>query len=323
MRILVTGGAGFIGSHVAKALAQAGHVPIVFDSLLNGHRAAVKWGDLVVGDIRDTAQLTDALKNNSIEAVIHVAGLIEVGESVKDPLSFYDANTVGSLSLARALKASKVKYLVFSSTAAIYGLPQTKQISEGHPKSPVNPYGWSKLAAERIFFDTAATGAFSVVPLRYFNAAGADPEGELGENHSPETHLIPRACLAALGKVPPLQLFGDNWPTPDRTAIRDYIHVSDLATAHLKALEYLVKGGESQAFNLGTGQGKSVREVLTAVSKVAGKEVPTEIRPRRAGDPPVLVANPAAAHKLLVWKPQYATLDKICQTAWDWFSQHA
>lgn len=321
MRVLVTGGAGFIGSHVAKALHQAGHIPLVYDSLRNGHREAVRWGDLLIGDVRDTAQLTAALQERKVEAVIHLAGLIEVGESVKDPLSFYDVNTAGSLSLARAMQAAGVKYLVFSSTAAVYGNPQMEKITEDHPKAPVNPYGWSKLTAERIFLETAATGSFAVVPLRYFNAAGADPDGEIGENHNPESHLIPRACLAILGKVPPLQLFGNDWPTPDKTCIRDYIHVSDLARAHVKALEYLAKGGESRPFNLGTGHGSSVQEVIDMVGKVAGKPVPHAVVGRREGDPAVLVANPAAAMELLGWNPEYASIEPLCQTAWQWLSR--
>ncbi|HSI20939.1 MAG TPA: UDP-glucose 4-epimerase GalE [Verrucomicrobiae bacterium] len=321
MNVLVTGGAGFIGSHVAKALSRAGHVPVVFDSLHNGKQEAVLWGEMIKGDVRDTAQLSEVIRTNGIEAVIHLAGLIEVGESVKDPLSFYETNTAGSLSVARAMLANGVKYLVFSSTAAVYGSPVSEYLKEDHITQPVNPYGWSKLAAERIFLEASATGGLRVVPLRYFNAAGADPEGELGENHNPETHLIPRACLAVKGDIPALTVFGDDWSTPDGTCVRDYVHVTDLASAHIKALEYLVKGGESRPFNLGTGKGYSVREIIAAVSEAAHLPVPHAFAARREGDPAVLVADSGDAKAILGWQPEHSSLKELCTTAWKWFSR--
>jgi UDP-glucose-4-epimerase GalE len=318
MNILVTGGAGFIGSHVAKALKQAGHTPVVVDNLSKGKREAVKWGQLLELDLHDTKNLALILRDNSIEAVIHLAGSIEVGESVSDPLKYYWNNPGATMSLLQAMKEASVDKIVFSSTAAVYGNPQSEKIAEDHPTLPVNPYGRSKLIVEDMLRDLATTGALRFVALRYFNAAGADPEGEIGENHDPESHIIPRACLAILGKVPELTVFGNDWPTPDGTPIRDYIHVTDLASAHVKAVEYLVNGGESQSMNLGTGSGYSVGAVLEAVSAAAGSSVPYSFGPHRAGDPAVLVADSTKAQRVLGWKPEHSSLQEICQTAWNW-----
>jgi len=318
MKILVTGGAGFIGSHVAKALKEAGHDPVVLDNLSAGKQEAVKWGSLVQAELADTANVAQILKDNAIEAVIHLAGSIEVGESVTNPLKYYRNNSAATISLLEAMQMAEVEKIVFSSTAAVYGNPQTESIAEDHPKNPVNPYGRSKWMIEQILQDIAATGKLQYVALRYFNAAGSDPEEEVGENHNPESHLIPRACMAILGKVPALTVFGNDWPTPDGTPIRDYIHVSDLATAHVKAVEYLVKNGKSRAFNVGTGNGLSVHAVLDAIEKAAAKPVPYSVGPRRDGDPKILVADATAAKEILGWQPVHSSLEEICTTAWKW-----
>lgn len=318
MNVLVTGGAGYIGSHVTKALAQQGHNPVVFDDLSKGFADAVRYGTLVQGVIQDEETLRGVFREHHIEAVVHMAGSIEVGESVEQPLAYYANNTAGVISLLNAMAAEGVVRLVFSSTAAVYGNPQTDTLKEDHPLQPVNPYGWSKRMVEQILADTARTGTLTYVALRYFNAAGADPAGELGERHNPETHLIPRACLAILGEVEALTVYGDDWPTEDGTPIRDYVHVSDLAVAHVQALEYLAAGGASEVMNLGTGTGYSVGSVLKAVEAAAGTPVPVTLGPRRAGDPVRLVADPSKARQLLQWQPQHSELAEICQTAWNW-----
>ena len=318
MNILVTGGAGFIGSHVAKALHAAGHAPYVVDNLSNGNKAAVQWGDLIVAEIEDVESITKVLQENKIEAVIHLAGSIEVGESVINPLRFYKNNTTATICLLQAMHAASVDKIVFSSTAAVYGNPLSEHISEGHQIIPVNPYGRSKFMIEQILVDAAAASSLRFIALRYFNAAGADPEGMIGENHDPESHIIPRACLAILGKVPELTVFGNDWPTLDGTPIRDYVHVSDLAIAHVLALNFLNQGGESQALNLGTGKGYSVKEVLDSVSKAAGIDVPYSFGPHRAGDPAVLVADSSKAKQVLQWTPAHSSLEEIAATAWAW-----
>ena len=318
MNVLVVGGAGYIGSHVAKALHQAGHTPIVFDNFSAGKRDAVLWGECIEGDLNDFRVIEKALRATQVEAVIHLAGSIEVGESVQNPLKYYQNNTAATVNLLRAMQAVGIRKVVFSSTAAIYGNPEQESISENHPKNPVNPYGRSKLMIEEIMRDTAETGSLQYVALRYFNACGADPDGQVGENHDPESHIIPRACMAILEKVPALTIFGNDWPTPDGTPIRDYVHVTDLASAHVSALEYLVDDGKSAAFNIGTGSGHSVLEVLSCIEKISGKVVPYTFGLRREGDPKILVADSRAAQEILGWEPKHSSLEEICTTAWKW-----
>jgi UDP-glucose-4-epimerase GalE len=317
----VTGGAGYIGSHVAKALARAGYVPVTFDNLGNGHREAVRWGPLVQADLADVSALERAIKAHAIEAVIHLAGFIEVGESVREPARFYRNNFANALAVLEAMRVAEVGVFVFSSTAAVYGVPQRVPMTEDHPTSPVNPYGESKLMVEWALRALHRAHGLRWMALRYFNASGADRDGEIGESHEPESHLIPRACLAALGRLPPLQIFGNDYPTPDGTAVRDYIHVEDLAAAHVRALEHLRAGGESLALNLGTGSGHSVAAVIRAVERVSGRKVPLEYAPRRAGDPPVLVADPSAAQRVLGWHAAIPDLDAIVASAWRWHAR--
>ncbi|MFB3922743.1 MAG: UDP-glucose 4-epimerase GalE [Terriglobia bacterium] len=318
MRVLVTGGAGYIGSHTAKALAKAGHEVVVLDNLSSGHRWAVKWGPCVEGDLADAAVLRTALKAYGIDAVMHFAASIQVGESVRDPKKYFWNNVVNTLRLLDAMLEAGVAHIVFSSSAAVYGKPEKVPIPEEHPTRPVNPYGDTKLMMERALEHYGAAYGLRWAALRYFNAAGADAEGELGEEHEPETHLIPLVIKAALGKRPFVEVFGTDYATPDGTAIRDYIHISDLADAHVKALQYLARGGESIALNLGTGRGHSVREVIAAVARLANGQVPTRDAPRRPGDPPVLVADPSRAMSVLDWKPQCPGLDRIVESAWRW-----
>jgi UDP-arabinose 4-epimerase len=318
MRVLVTGGAGYIGSHTAKALAQAGHEVVVLDDFSGGHRWAVKWGPCVEGDLGDVALVTQALKTYGIDAVMHFAASIQVGESVRDPKKYFWNNVVNTLRLLDAMLAAGVPHIVFSSSAAVYGHPEKVPIPEEHPTRPVNPYGDTKLMMERALEWYGAAYGIRWTALRYFNAAGADPDGELGEEHDPESHLIPLVIRAALGRTPYVEVFGTDYATPDGTAIRDYIHIVDLADAHVKALQYLARGGESRAINLGTGEGHTVREVIAAVSKVSGTPVPARDTPRRAGDPSALIADPAQAVSLLGWKPRHASLSEIVESAWKW-----
>ena len=320
MRVLVTGGAGYIGSHTAKALAQAGHEPVVFDNFSGGYRWAVKWGPCVEGDLADRDSLKSVLKEHQVEAVMHFAANIQVGESVRDPRKYFWNNVVNTLNLLDAMLEAGVRDIVFSSSAAVYGHPEKVPIPEEHPTRPASPYGETKLMTERALFWYGAAYGLRWTALRYFNAAGADPDGELGEEHAPETHLIPLAIRAALGRSPLVEVYGTDYPTPDGTAVRDYIHIVDLADAHLCALEYLRCGGESMALNLGTGHGHSVREVITAVGRMSNGRVPTRDSPRRAGDPPVLIAGPARAMSLLGWKPRFPELDAIVESAWKWHS---
>jgi UDP-arabinose 4-epimerase len=316
--VLVTGGAGYIGSHACKALARAGYRPVVFDNLARGHRAAVRWGPLVEGDIADQARVEAALREHRAAAVMHFAGLAYVGESVADPALYYHNNLAGSLSLLAAMRAAGVAVIVFSSTCAVYGIPQRVPIPETAPQLPVNPYGETKLAIERALAWYGAAYGLRTAALRYFNAAGADPEGEIGECHDPETHLIPLVIAAALGRRPALEVYGTDYPTPDGTAIRDYIHVQDLAQAHVRALAHLLGGGDSLALNLGTGRGYSVREVVARAAALSGRPVPTRPAPRRPGDPPALVADPACAAERLGWRAQISDLDTILRTALAW-----
>jgi UDP-glucose-4-epimerase GalE len=320
MRVLVTGGAGYIGSHTAKALAKAGHEPLVLENLSAGHRWAVKWGPLLDWDLADTEMLPQFLEKEHVEAVLHFAASLLVGESMQEPRKYFWNNVVNTLRLLDAMLEAGVKRIVFSSSAATYGNSQKVPIPEDHPKEPVNPYGETKLAMERALQWYGNAYDLRWVALRYFNAAGADPDGELGESHHPEAHLIALAIQAALGQRPHVEIYGTDYPTPDGTAIRDYIHVTDLADAHVRALEYLAEGGESRALNLGTGQGYSVREVINAVGKISPHEVPFREGPRRAGDPPVLVADASHAGKALGWKPQHSRLEAIIQDAWNWHS---
>jgi UDP-arabinose 4-epimerase len=318
MRVLVTGGAGYIGSHTAKALAKAGHEPLVLDNFSSGHRWAVKWGKLLDWDLATTQMLPQFLEEERVEAVLHFAASLLVGESVRNPRKYYWNNIVNTLNLLDAMQGAGVKRIVFSSSAAVYGDPKQVPIPENHSKDPVNPYGETKLAMERALHWYGNAYDIKWVALRYFNAAGADPGGELGECHDPETHLIPLVVQAALRKRPPVEVFGTDYDTPDGTAIRDYIHVTDLADAHVRALEYLAQGGESRALNLGTGQGNSVREVINVVGKVASRPVPFHEGPRRAGDPPILVADASQAGKTLNWKPAGSDLESIVRSALDW-----
>jgi len=317
MRVLVTGGAGYIGSHTAKALAGAGHEPVVFDNLSTGHKWAVKWGPLVEADLADKEALRKALDIHGIEAVIHFAACAYVGESMQEPGKYFRNNVAGSLNLLEAMKEAGVRKIVFSSSCAAYGMPESLPISEDHPTSPVNPYGESKLMVEKMLRWYGEVHGFKWLSLRYFNAAGADPDGDLGEVHIPETHLIPLAIEAALDKSKTLSVFGTDYPTPDGSAIRDYIHVSDLAGAHLLALDFLDRVN-NQALNLGTGNGVSVIEIVKRVSALSGKVVEPVFVQRRAGDPPVLVADPGKARRVLGWEPVYADIDACLKTALDW-----
>jgi UDP-glucose-4-epimerase GalE len=319
--ILVTGGAGYIGSHTAKALARAGYRPVTYDSLVYGHRHAVKWGPFVEGDIADTAKLERVIKDEAIDAVVHFAAFAYVGESVTKPEIYFQNNVVGSLSLLDAMRHTGVKPIVFSSTCATYGMPDRMPITEDTLQRPINPYGETKLMIERALAWYGPAHEIRSVSLRYFNACGADPEGEIGEEHDPETHLIPLILDAALGKRAAIDVFGTDYPTPDGTAVRDYIHVQDLADAHVKALGYLFEGGETTQVNLGTGTGNSVTEVIDAVERVTGRTVPKRLVARRAGDPPELVADPTKANNLLGWKPKLSDIDSIIRTAWAWHTR--
>jgi UDP-arabinose 4-epimerase len=321
MRILVVGGAGYIGSHTALALAEAGHEPVVFDNLVMGHEWAVQWGPLIQGDLIDGDALRRVLREQRIDAVIHFAAYAYVGESVQNPRKYFDNNVSGTLSLLNAMLDAGIRDIIFSSTCATYGIPNRVPIDESHPQSPINPYGETKLIIERALKWYGEAYDLNWVALRYFNAAGADPEGRIGESHDPETHLIPLVIDATLGKRGPVQIFGTDYPTPDGTAVRDYIHVLDLADAHIRALDYLRGGGTSQPFNLGNGTGYSVRQVVDSVKQVSGKPVPFEEGPRRPGDPPELIGDATRAIETLGWTRQFPKLDPIVETAWRWHSR--
>ena len=318
MRILVTGGAGYIGSHTAKLLAANGHEPVVFDDMSQGHEWAVKWGPLERGSLSDPARLAEVFASRKIDAVVHFAASALVGESMSDPTKYFRNNTVATLNLLDAMRAAGVGTVVFSSTCATYGDPVRVPIDETHPQAPVNPYGESKLMVEKILRWYGDAYGLRWMALRYFNAAGADPAGEIGEDHDPESHLIPLVIDAARGTRPAVKIFGADYPTPDGTAVRDYVHVMDLADAHQRALNRLGAGASSQAINLGTGRGHSVREVVDTVARVSGRIVPTVEAPRRPGDPPELVAAPARAREVLGWTCQYADLETIVRHAWSW-----
>lgn len=313
--ILVTGGAGYIGSHTCKALAAEGYAPVVLDNLVVGHRDAVRWGPCIEGDVLDTATVADAIKTHRVEAVIHFAAFAYVGESVLEPAKYYRNNVAGTLSLLDACRGERVDKVVFSSSCATYGIPDSLPITESAPQRPINPYGRTKFIVEQVLADYANAYGSRYAALRYFNAAGADPDGELGERHDPETHLIPLAILAAAGRREALEVFGDDYDTPDGTCIRDYVHVTDLARAHVLALRHLLDGGDSLAVNLGSGNGTSIREVIAAVERVTGRKVPHTIRPRRPGDPPALYADPQLAREKLGFATELSDIDTIVQTA--------
>ncbi len=316
--ILVTGGAGYIGSHTCKWLANSGYQPIVYDNLVYGHREAVKWGEFVEGDLLDKHLLRQTIQKFDIQAVIHFAAYSHVGESMTKPDKYFANNVGGTLSLLDVLKEQEVNNLIFSSTCATYGMPDYMPLDEKHAQNPVNPYGESKLFIEKALRWYQNAYGLKFVGLRYFNAAGADPDLEIGEDHTPETHLIPLILQSLLGQRSHIDIYGTDYPTPDGTAIRDYIHVLDLADAHLRALQYLQKGGESTFLNLGVGVGYSVKEVIQAVEKNTGLNVIAKEIDRRAGDPPVLIAKADKAHELLNWQPQYSDIDFIVKTAWGW-----
>jgi UDP-arabinose 4-epimerase len=315
---LVTGGAGYIGSHACKALAEAGYVPVTYDNLSRGHRHAVRWGPLVEGDVGDRAAVVAALAAHQAVAVMHFAAFAYVGESGTDPALYYRNNVIGTLTLLDAMREAGVDRIVFSSTCATYGLPEVVPIAETTPQHPVNSYGETKLTIERALHWYGQAYGLRSVALRYFNAAGCDRAGEIGEEHDPETHLIPLVLRAALGSGPPVSILGTDYPTPDGTAVRDYIHVEDLASAHVLALKYLADGGASTALNLATGQGYSVREIIAAAARAVGHDVPQKEAPRRPGDPPALVADPSRARSVLGWRTRCSDLDTIIGSALAW-----
>ncbi|MBQ9104555.1 MAG: UDP-glucose 4-epimerase GalE [Mailhella sp.] len=321
MNILVIGGAGYIGSCTCKALAQAGHTVTVYDNLSTGHRDLVKWGPFFEGDILDSARLRECLNRVKPDGIIHFAAFSQVGESVKLPGKYIRNNVGGTLNILEAMVETGVRNIVVSSTAAVYGIPQKMPITEDFVTDPINPYGETKLFMERMLADFARAYGISWTALRYFNAAGGDPDGETGERHDPETHLIPRALMALDGKLPDFYVMGDDYPTPDGTCIRDYIHIRDLASAHIKAVERLVNGnaGEGLAMNLGTGSGLSVKQILDAIEKVTGRKLPYTMGPRRAGDPPSLVADASRAFEVLGWKPEHSSVEEIIRDAWNWY----
>jgi UDP-arabinose 4-epimerase len=316
--ILVTGGAGYIGAHACKALAKAGYEPVAYDNLVYGHKEAVRWGPFVEGDVGDRARVAETIRRHGIGAVMHFAAFAYVGESIEQPEKYFQNNVVNTLGMLEAMRASAVSAIVFSSTCATYGLPETMPIREDTPQRPVNPYGETKLMVERALHWYGVAHGLRHVALRYFNAAGADPDGEIGEDHQPETHLIPLILDAAAGRRAQIDVFGTDYPTPDGSAIRDYIHVQDLADAHVRALRYLDDGGTSCALNLGTGIGHSVRETIAAARRVTGRPIPSRDSPRRPGDPPVLVADATRAQATLGWTPTLGALDQIIGTAWAW-----
>jgi UDP-glucose-4-epimerase GalE len=319
--ILVTGGAGYIGSHAAKALSRTGRAVVLYDNLSAGHREAALGAPLVVGDIADGPLLRQTLRDYGVRAVMHFAARLDVGESVRDPIGYYRNNVSGTLALLEAMAAESVSRLVFSSTCAVYGEPERVPIDEAHPTRPISPYGETKLAVERALQHFERAYGLRSVCLRYFNAAGADPDGDLGEDHNPEIHLIPLAILAARGG-PPLRVFGGDYPTPDGTCQRDYVHVSDLADAHVAALEALERGSGSVAYNLGNGRPYSVLEVISSIERVAAGPVARVTSSRRAGDPAVLYASNARARSELGWTPRFGLLDTIVETAWRWHATH-
>jgi len=325
MKILIVGGAGYIGSFVNLTLKEKGFQTIVLDNLSTGNMPAIGDTPFWQGDLSDIEGLKQLFKDHRFDAVMHFAAFALVGESVKDPLGYYKNNVANTLNLLSVMVESRVKYLIFSSSAAVFGTPLKIPIIEDHPLKPINPYGWSKLMVEQILLDTSKAYDFQFVSLRYFNAAGASPSGEMGEDHPDETHLIPRVLKAILDHDsggPPFTIWGTDYNTPDGTCVRDFIHVLDLANAHVLALEYLLKEGGCEVFNLGNGKGFSVREVVEVSERVTGRRIPVVEGPRRPGDPPILVASSEKIQHLLGWKPEYTTLESIIETAWKWHSSH-
>lgn len=309
--ILVTGGAGFIGSHTCKALAAAGHNPVTLDNFSTGNRDAVQWGPCITGDIRDAALVEQVLARHAVTTVIHFAAKAYVGESVTDPSDYYDVNVGGTIAVLAACRAAGIGKFVFSSSCATYGIPEALPITEASTQNPLSPYGWTKLVGERMIIDHSAAYGMRHVILRYFNAAGADPEGDLAERHDPETHLIPLALMAAYGVKTGLSVFGSDYPTADGTCIRDYVHVADLARAHARAVAYLQDGGGDLAVNIGSGTGYSIHDIVAAVERVTGRKVPLRMAPRRAGDPPVMIADPALAQRRLGFVTRRSDIDTI------------
>jgi len=318
-RVLVTGGAGFIGSHTCKRLAATGIEPVTFDNLSTGNREAVRWGPLVEGDVADTELLANTMRDLGVHAVIHFAASAYVGESVADPALYYRNNVTGMISVLDACRRAAVDKIIFSSSCATYGVPASLPISECSEQRPINPYGRTKLIGEQMLADHARAYGLRYVILRYFNACGADPEGEIGEWHDPETHLIPLALMTAAGKRPVLDIYGTDYPTPDGTCVRDYIHVCDLARAHVLAFEHLHSGGDNLALNLGTGQGLSIRQIVSAVTSITGRDVAVSVKPRRPGDPPVLYADPTLAGRELGFVAEISDIGTIVKTAAPFF----
>lgn len=319
--VLVTGGAGFIGSHTVKALSEAGIEPFVFDNLSTGHVWAAKWGTFIEGDLENKALIQQVFEDNKIDAVIHFAANAYVGESMQNPGKYFRNNVANTLNLLEVMQAQDIKSIVFSSSCTTYGTPTKLPITESASQTAISPYGESKLMGEQLLKWYEVCHQMRSVILRYFNASGADVDGELGEDHDPETHLVPLVIGAALGHYPPIKIFGDDYPTPDGTAIRDYVHVSDLAEAHVKAVRHLLEGKESLAMNLGSGRGSSVQEVIQTVERVTGHSVPFEFAPRRAGDPATLIADSSKAFEKLGWKPR-RNLEQIIETAWRWHTRN-
>jgi len=320
MRILVTGGAGYIGSHTVKILLEKGYEPVIFDNLSSGHRELLPGGIFIQADLREKERIEKVIREYRIEAIIHFASLIQVGESYDNPRLYYTHNLITTLNLLEAMLEAGVKKFVFSSSAAVYGEPRFVPITEDHPVNPTNPYGQTKAFIEKILADYGRAHGLSYISLRYFNAAGADLDGRRGELHEPETHLIPNIMLHLLNKKPYFELYGDDFPTPDGTAIRDYIHVLDLAEAHVLALTSMEEKPVQAVFNLGTGQGYSVREIISWVERITGKKVNLRIRPRRRGDVPILMASKEKATRELQWEPRYSDIETIIRTAWQWHS---
>ncbi|HTO66324.1 MAG TPA: UDP-glucose 4-epimerase GalE [Bradyrhizobium sp.] len=319
--ILVAGGAGYIGAHTCLDLFNKGFTPVVYDNLSNGHAEFAKWGPLEIGDIRDRRRLDEVFARHKPAAIVHFAAAIEVGESVRDPGGYYENNVGGTLTLLRAAQAAGVDKIVFSSTCATYGVPRSIPMSEAHPQAPINPYGRSKLIVEQMLQDLDRYQGLRSFVLRYFNAAGADPEGRIGEWHTPETHAIPIALDAALGRRPQFQVLGTDYDTRDGSCVRDFVHVLDLADAHTRAIEHLLRNGTSHALNLGTGHGTTVKELLAAVGRVVGRDFEINYGPRREGDSPALVADNALAKETIGWSPRH-DLQSIIETAWNWHANH-
>jgi UDP-glucose 4-epimerase len=318
MKVLVTGGAGYIGAHAVRELKKAGDEVVVFDNLIYGHRELAQGARLIIGELENVALLREVFAEHQFDAVMHFAAFAYVGESVENPAKYYRNNVVATLNLLDAMREAKVNRVIFSSTCATYGEPKEVPIAESHPQNPINPYGASKVMVERILQDYSVAYGLKYVALRYFNAAGADESGEIGEDHNPETHLIPLVLDAALGKRKHISIYGTDYDTPDGTCIRDYIHVTDLANAHVLGLKYLEKGGASDVFNLGNGNGFSVREVIEAAGRITGRKIPFVEGARRSGDPAKLIGSAEKAMRVLGWKPKFNQLETIIATAWKW-----